>query len=79
MQAFQEDQKYWRENGEAIRRQAKEDQERQIKEMKLSAWGRVAAVRALRCLSAHKRSSRSMLTGQGMAPPPGAEGAAPAS
>ena len=39
MQAFQEDQKYWRENGEAIRRQAKEDQERQIKEMKLSAWG----------------------------------------
>jgi len=59
MQAFQEDQKYWRENGEAIRRQAKEDQERQIKEMKLSAWG--------------------MLTGQGMAPPPGAEGAAPAS
>lgn len=36
---YLEDQKYWKENGEALRRQAKEEQERQMKEMKLSAWG----------------------------------------
>ncbi len=37
-QAYQEDEKYWRENGDAIRKAAKEDQERQLKEMKLNAW-----------------------------------------
>lgn len=37
--AYQEDQKFWRENGPAMRQQAKEDQERQIKEMKMNAWG----------------------------------------
>lgn len=36
---YLEDQKYWKENGEALRKQAKEEQERQMKEMKLSAWG----------------------------------------
>ncbi|EPQ28229.1 uncharacterized protein PFL1_04056 [Pseudozyma flocculosa PF-1] len=35
---YAEDLKYWRENGEALRKQAKEEQERQIKEMKLNAW-----------------------------------------
>lgn len=39
MQGYLEDQKYWRENGDALRQAAKEDQERQIKEMKLSTWG----------------------------------------
>lgn len=38
-QGYMEEQKYWRENGDALRRQAKEEQDRQIKEMKLSAWG----------------------------------------
>lgn len=36
---YAEDEKYWKENGDAFRQQAKEEQERQIKEMKLSAWG----------------------------------------
>lgn len=36
---YAEDEKYWKENGEKFRQQAKEDQERQIKEMKLNAWG----------------------------------------
>ncbi|CAO1638755.1 unnamed protein product [Sympodiomycopsis kandeliae] len=38
-QGYAEDLKYWKENGESIRNQAKEEQERQLKEMKLSAWG----------------------------------------
>lgn len=38
-QGYADDLKYWKENGEAIRNQAKEEQERQLKEMKLSAWG----------------------------------------
>ncbi|KDN37990.1 NIF-domain-containing protein [Tilletiaria anomala UBC 951] len=37
-QAHLEEEKYWKENGEEIRRQAKEDQERQLKEMKTNAW-----------------------------------------
>ncbi|PWN53050.1 NIF-domain-containing protein [Violaceomyces palustris] len=37
-QGYLEDQKFWKENAEAFRKQAKEDQERQLKEMKLSAW-----------------------------------------
>jgi mitochondrial import inner membrane translocase subunit TIM50 len=36
--AYLEDEKYWKENGDAIRKQAKEDQERQLKDMKLDAW-----------------------------------------
>ncbi|CDR88059.1 related to TIM50-mitochondrial inner membrane import translocase subunit [Sporisorium scitamineum] len=39
VQAYLEDQKYWAENGEALRKQAKEEQERQIREMKLNTWG----------------------------------------
>ncbi|SPO21528.1 related to TIM50 - mitochondrial inner membrane import translocase subunit [Ustilago trichophora] len=39
VQAYLEDQKYWKENGEALRKQAKEEQERQIREMKLNTWG----------------------------------------
>ncbi|GAC96900.1 phosphatase [Pseudozyma hubeiensis SY62] len=39
VQAFLEDQKYWKENGEALRRQAKEEQDRQIREMKMNTWG----------------------------------------
>ncbi|KAN0061025.1 mitochondrial inner membrane protein required for protein import [Thecaphora frezii] len=37
-QGYAEDLKYWKENGEVLRQQAKEEQERQIKEMKLNAW-----------------------------------------
>lgn len=37
-QGYAEDVRFWKENGEAIRQQAKEDQERQMKEMKLNAW-----------------------------------------
>ncbi|CAO1636439.1 unnamed protein product [Jaminaea pallidilutea] len=36
--AYAEDLKFWEENGEAMRKQAKEDQERQMKEMKLSVF-----------------------------------------
>lgn len=39
VQAYLEDQKYWKENGEALRKQAKEEQERQIREMKINTWG----------------------------------------
>ena len=39
VQAYLEDQKYWKENGEALRRQAKEEQERQLREMKINTWG----------------------------------------
>ncbi|KAI3476131.1 hypothetical protein L1887_62350 [Cichorium endivia] len=39
LQAYLEDQKYWAENGEALRKQAKDEQERQIREMKLNTWG----------------------------------------
>lgn len=39
LQAYLDDQKYWRENGDNIRRQAKEEQDRQIREMKLNTWG----------------------------------------
>lgn len=39
VQAYLEDMKYWKENGEALRKQAKEDQERQIREMKMNTWG----------------------------------------
>ena len=42
--AYAEDQKYWRENGEELLRQAKEEQERQIKEMKLNAWSVLAGM-----------------------------------
>ncbi|SAM78373.1 related to TIM50-mitochondrial inner membrane import translocase subunit [Ustilago bromivora] len=38
VQAYLEDQKYWKENGEMLRKQAKEEQERQIREMKLNTW-----------------------------------------
>ncbi|UZJ51627.1 hypothetical protein CBS101457_000947 [Exobasidium rhododendri] len=38
-QGYMEDQKYWRENGDAVRQQLKDDQEKQLKEMKLNAWG----------------------------------------
>ncbi|KAJ1019449.1 hypothetical protein NDA16_004566 [Ustilago loliicola] len=39
VQAYLEDQKYWKENGESLRKQAKEEQDRQIREMKLNTWG----------------------------------------
>ena len=39
VQAYLEDQKYWKENGDALRKQAKEEQERQIRDMKLNTWG----------------------------------------
>ncbi|SNX82730.1 probable Mitochondrial import inner membrane translocase subunit TIM50 [Melanopsichium pennsylvanicum] len=39
VQAYLEDQKFWKENGDAMRKQAKEEQERQIREMKLNTWG----------------------------------------
>lgn len=38
-QGYMEDLKYWRENGDSIRQQAKDEQEKQLKEMKLNAWG----------------------------------------
>lgn len=38
-QAYQEEQKFWLENGEKFRQQAKEEQEKKLKEMKLNAWG----------------------------------------
>lgn len=38
-QGYMEDQKYWKENGELLRQQAKEEQEKKLKEMKLNAWG----------------------------------------
>ncbi|PWN44359.1 NIF-domain-containing protein [Ceraceosorus guamensis] len=37
-QAYAADQKYWAENGEMLRQQQKEEQEKALKEMKLSAW-----------------------------------------
>ncbi|CBQ70754.1 related to TIM50-mitochondrial inner membrane import translocase subunit [Sporisorium reilianum SRZ2] len=39
VQAYLEDQKYWAENGEALRKHAKDEQERQIRDMKLNTWG----------------------------------------
>lgn len=39
VQAYADETKYWNENGAALRAQAKEDQERQIREMKLNTWG----------------------------------------
>lgn len=38
-QGYLEDQKYWKENGEALRQQAKDEQEKKLKELKLNAWG----------------------------------------
>ncbi|PWZ03360.1 NIF-domain-containing protein [Testicularia cyperi] len=38
VQGYLEDQKYWKENGEALRKQAKDEQERQIREMKMNTW-----------------------------------------
>jgi len=37
-QGYLEDQKFWRENGEALRQQMKEEQEKQLREMKMNAW-----------------------------------------
>lgn len=37
-QGYLEDQKFWRENGEALRKQMEEEQERQLREMKMNAW-----------------------------------------
>lgn len=39
LQAYLEEQKYWNENGDAIRKQAKDEQDRQIREMKINTWG----------------------------------------
>ena len=36
--AYLEEEKYWAEHGPEIRQKAKEDQERQLKEMKTNAW-----------------------------------------
>lgn len=35
---YLEDQKFWRENGDKLRRQMHEEQEKQLREMKLNAW-----------------------------------------
>ena len=40
-QAYLEDLKFWQENGEALRNQAKAEQEKQMKEMKLNAWSMI--------------------------------------
>lgn len=38
-QGYVEEQKFWQENGEKLRQQAKDEQEKKLKEMKLNAWG----------------------------------------
>ncbi|KAL4399752.1 mitochondrial inner membrane protein required for protein import [Malassezia pachydermatis] len=43
-QGYLEDQKFWRENGEALRKQMQEEQERQLQEMKLNAWEGVTRI-----------------------------------
>lgn len=37
-QGYLEDQKFWQENGEKLRKQMQEEQEKQLREMKLNAW-----------------------------------------
>ncbi|WFD32984.1 mitochondrial inner membrane protein required for protein import [Malassezia sp. CBS 17886] len=37
-QGYLEDQKFWTENGDALRKQMQEEQEKQLREMKLNAW-----------------------------------------
>lgn len=37
-QGYLEDQKFWRENGEKLRQQMREEQEKQLREMKMNAW-----------------------------------------
>ena len=41
-QGYMEDQKFWRENGEKLRQQMKEEQDKQLREMKLNAWDGVS-------------------------------------
>ena len=43
-QGYLEDQKFWRENGEALRKQMVEEQERQLAEMKMNAWEGVTRI-----------------------------------
>ena len=38
LQGYLEDQKFWRVNGETLRKQMREEQEKQMKEMSMSAW-----------------------------------------
>lgn len=37
-QGYLEDQKFWKENGEKLRKQMQEEQEKQLRDMKLNAW-----------------------------------------
>lgn len=61
-QGYLEDQKFWQENGEKLRKQMQEEQEKQLREMKLNAWEGVSR----------------MFGGGSVPPPPGdAPGAAP--
>lgn len=44
VQGYLEDQKFWRENGEALRKQMLEEQEKQLREMKMNAWEGVTRI-----------------------------------
>lgn len=44
LQGYLEDQKFWLENGEKLRKQMQEEQEKQLREMKMNAWEGVTRI-----------------------------------